>query len=1525
MRRSMIGRVLATGLAISLATYPALAVAERATARRVALPGHIPAVQSAAKPVTPATASLMGAGASTDPDQSLTLTIVLQRTRQSAFADYLDRIYNRTSGDYLRFLSPVEVSDHFGPSQADYDAARGYFTERGFTVVADSLNRVTLTVSGTRAQVEAALEVSIRDYMLGERQFFAIDKEPTLPADLAPRVLAVTGLSNLASPQPQPLILRWIRIGIGIVICDLTYAAVYVGLLAAVANGLNGQPMTPAQLAGIGKKAQEFLDKCVKNAVFAAYNLPVGTDPPAPAWQGTDGTGQTIGLLAFDTFNRSDVADFIHMIGMPADTLDRIRQISVNGGAGRVPGPDQAEVLLDINAVLLLAPGAEIEVYDGPFNGANVSFQAIFNAMINGGVDIISNSWAYCEDQTSLADVQSIDSILQAAAASGISVFNAAGDTGSTCLNGSPNTAAVPASSPSATAVGGSSVTLAPGMFYGSETWWNGTADVPPTGQGGFGLSRFFNRPSYQDGFTAAAMRSVPDVVVHADPASGIQICMAADGGCPTGALYGGTSLSAPVWGAFTALLNQSQGTNLGALNPHLYALAGTDALHDAASMGTDFAHVGLGSPSLPNVHRRLTGQTAGPVDPTVSEVRLYLDGFAPWPSGGPLGMPVAADGAAAATVAVRLADNFGNPVAGKAVSLSASPGSSAVISPASAVTQADAGGAVFTVTNLIAESVTLTATDATDGVVLPKTVDVLFVVPPAAGGGIGASPTVVTADGTSTTTITVTLQDGLGRPASGKEVRLSQNAGAHSHISGPAPAFTDSNGQIAFTATNTYNETVTYAAVDVTDGDLSVPGSASVTFGSGAGTACTALPPTAGQGYVVTPFATGFAAANFFFGGINFGGCQGGIGMAFDGAGNLYAADIVNGNVYRFGPAGGVAGPATLVSNVLGPGVTGLTFGADGKLYAARAGNPNRDIVEIDPTTGALLRDDVGSTTLCAFGLATDPLSGDLFVSDYCFTGGNREIRRVSNPGSATPTTSVYVTTTTDTNGQIAFAPDGTMFLRSGPNILRVSGTDQPSPAFSIVPVSNPSPWGNLGMAIGASAPDGSALSLIGGVGPDPAFGNDPAGITAAFDLGGNPATVSAHLINGQALGNAIGPDGCLYVSGQDTVYRVTNFDGHCAPLAARRDAPSLTLTPTSVAPNPVQGSPQTFTAALHYASVPEGTPVQFVVGGANSRMHIGHVDTNGAATMTYAGTFTGDDFVMANIKLGDEVVVSNRARVSWGPGAHASFISLNTSPTGAVAGATVTLEAALFDVSAGGPLTGVQVEFSLAGQVCTATTDALGVARCDLVLPDAGNFTLRVRFLGSGPHLPATDERGFFVAAPPGPVPVACFTGPLPAGGTATACLFDNSPLCTFAADPAFIPVSVVGAPPPTGLDIPFGLFQFTAEGCGESTTLQLIYPDVLPEGTRYWAYGPTVGQEAHWYSLPAVTNGNEMSVALSADRTNGDGITAAGGAGILTVQATPVPVLDAKWLVPLAASLVALGVALLRRRRVRHSVGR
>src|SRR5207237_4193261 len=164
---------------------------------------------------------------------------------------------------------------------------------------------------------------------------------------------------------------------------------------------------------------------------------------------------QKIGLLEFDTFHPSDVQDGLNLIHADPSFASRLSAVPVNGGVTS-PGAGEAEVLLDIAMVMLTDPSSNTSyvVYHAP---ANTSYQQLLNAMINDGVTVISNSWTDCEDEHTLADVQSIDSVLAQAAASGISVLNGSGDTGTTCLDGSPNTIGVPANSPHATAVGGTS------------------------------------------------------------------------------------------------------------------------------------------------------------------------------------------------------------------------------------------------------------------------------------------------------------------------------------------------------------------------------------------------------------------------------------------------------------------------------------------------------------------------------------------------------------------------------------------------------------------------------------------------------------------------------------------------------------------------------------------------------------------------------------------------------------------------------------------------------------------------------------------------------------------------------------------------------------------------------------------------------------------------------------------------------------------------------------------------------------
>ena len=59
--------------------------------------------------------------------------------------------------------------------------------------------------------------------------------------------------------------------------------------------------------------------------------------------------------------------------------------------------------------------------------------------------------------------------------------------------------------------------------------------------------------------------------------------------------------------------------------------------------------------------------------------------------------------------------------------------------------------------------------------------------------------------------------------------------------------------------------------------------------------------------------------------------------------------------------------------------------------------------------------------------------------------------------------------------------------------------------------------------------------------------------------------------------------------------------------------------LSPTSVSPNPVKGTSQTFDATLHYATAPAGTQIVFSVTGANPQTQQVVINGSGQASFSY------------------------------------------------------------------------------------------------------------------------------------------------------------------------------------------------------------------------------------------------------------------------------------------------------------------
>ena len=215
------------------------------------------------------------------------------------------------------------------------------------------------------------------------------------------------------------------------------------------------------------------------------------------------------------------------------------------------------------------------------------------------------------------------------------------------------------------------------------------------------------------------------------------------------------------------------------------------------------------------------------------------------------------ADGSTTATVTVTIKDESGNPIVGDAVTLAQDNGKSSVImtaadapvNPAGVSTDAT-GTATFHVKDSVAEPVTYTATDVSQGnLVVTQTTDVTFAsagAPPApafaalaplapfvaseaSSSTVAAAPGAAPADGTSEATITVTLKSASGQPIVGHHVTLAAGSGssvisAPSGPSGPA-------GVVTFTVTDTTVEgPVRYTATD-TDTATAITQTTSVNF----------------------------------------------------------------------------------------------------------------------------------------------------------------------------------------------------------------------------------------------------------------------------------------------------------------------------------------------------------------------------------------------------------------------------------------------------------------------------------------------------------------------------------------------------------------------------------------------------------------------------------------------------------------------------------------------------------------------
>src|SRR5262249_51980873 len=156
--------------------------------------------------------------------------------------------------------------------------------------------------------------------------------------------------------------------------------------------------------------------------------------------------------------------------------------------------------------------------------------------------------------------------------------------------------------------------------------------------------------------------------------------------------------------------------------------------------------------------------------------------------------------------------------------------------------------------------------------------------------------------------------------------------------------------------------------------------------------------------------------------------------------------------------------------------------------------------------------------------------------------------------------------------------------------------------------------------------------------------------------------------------------------------------------------------------------------------------------VNGANPLLKLVRADSNGQATFSYTGVFTGKDQIVATASPNATTLTSNTTQVTWVSGSHTTFLALNLSPTGGTVGKPVTLTASLTDTSAtpAAVVANVPVNFTLGDLSCAGITDSNGIASCTVTPDHPGLSTLRATSPATAQYLGATAAVSFTTLGP-------------------------------------------------------------------------------------------------------------------------------------------------------------------------------
>jgi len=459
--------------------------------------------------------------------QIMQLDVVLPLRDQAGLDEFLADLYNPNSSDYRHYLTPIEFTERFGPSQQDYDAVVQYVEDHGLAVVGGSRDGMEVQVRGPVSAIESAFQVDLLSYQhpSENRVFYAPNREPTvgLPFPL----WHISGLDSYSIPHPM-------------YVKKSDYAK---------AHGIDADAVIGHATTGSGPSAS-FLGSDMRAAYYGGSAL--------------TGSGQNLGLLEYYGTDLADLTTYFTNVkqtnNVPITLLstDGTSTSCVHSRSGGYC--DDTEQTLDMTQAIGMAPGlASLVMYIGSTDTAIMSAMTTHSPLPT----TIGCSWGWTP-----TDATTLDPYFEKMAAQGQTFFAASGDDSTW----SQRNEAWPADDAHVVSVGGTDLTTAgAGGAWKSETAWSDSGGgispdkiAIPLWQQLSGVINSSNKGS-------TTYRNGPDVSANAN----FTFYVCADQITCTANEYGGTSFATPMWAGYIALVNQQLVANgdatIGFINPYLY------------------------------------------------------------------------------------------------------------------------------------------------------------------------------------------------------------------------------------------------------------------------------------------------------------------------------------------------------------------------------------------------------------------------------------------------------------------------------------------------------------------------------------------------------------------------------------------------------------------------------------------------------------------------------------------------------------------------------------------------------------------------------------------------------------------------------------------------------------------------------------------------------------------------------------------------------------------------------------------